>query len=220
MTTRNCVLPLKPKHLILMKQRLLTLLTAILLTSCAGVNIPKTDIASGASHPKYIYIRPFAIQYASFKSCYDPRGEVAILKSLAPITFANILQEELCKIAPAMVIKNDETPKMGWLVEGEFEYVRATPPSHVVMHVRIIDVSDSAVAETSKDSEKSAKSTHGRIVYEFDVKGGSYGNPFGTVYDPGLSYGVPFDFRNAAERIMIQLSVDPYRYGYRSTPTI
>jgi len=109
---------------------------------------------------------------------------------------------------------------IGFKVEGEFEAVKATPPSCVVMHVRVIDVGSSAVAVSSKDSEKSARSAHGRIIYEFDVKGGNYGNPFGTVYDSGLSYAVPFDFRNAAERIMIQLSVDPYRYGYRSTPSI
>ena len=203
-----------------MKQRLLTLLTAILMTSCAGVHITKTEVASGASHPKYIYIRPFEIKYASFKSIYDTRGERAIRKSLAPQQFAEILQEELCKLAPAMVINKGEAAPTGWLVEGEFECVDANPPSKVVMHVRIIDVGDSTVEETSKDSEKSTHTSHGKIVYEFDVKGGSSGHCIGSVYDSGDSYAPPFDFRNAAERIMIQLSVDPYRYGIRSTPTI
>ena len=207
-----------------MKQRLLsllTLLTAIFLTSCAGVHITKTDVASGRANPKYVYIRPFSIKYASFKAdkFYRP-GEQAIRKSLAPLEFAGALQEELSKIAPAMVIKNDEMGTTGWLVEGEFECVKANPPSKIVAHVRVIELGDSSVEETSKDSEKSTRSSHGRIIYEFDIAGGNKANLWGSTYDAGLSYAPPFDFRNAAERIMIQLSVDPFRYGYRSSPTI
>lgn len=204
-----------------MKQRLLTLLTAILLTSCAGVNITKTEVATGAANPKYIYIRPCNIRYATFKSVYGAPGEVAIRKSLAPLQFANILQEELSKIAPAMVINPNERPTLGWLVEGEFEAINANPPSCVVAHIRIIDVGVQGEAASSKDSEKSTHTANGKIVYEFDIKGGSKSSSaIGSMHAAGASYAPPFDFRNAAERIMMELSVDPHRFGARSSTTI
>ena len=204
-----------------MKQRLLLLLSAILMTSCAAVHITKTDIASGEANPKYIYIRPFSIRYATFKSHFGAPGENVIRKSLAPIAFANILQEELCKLAPAMVIKKDERPQEGWLVEGEFELIDANPPSKIVMHVRIIKVGESGQIASTKDSEVSTRNSEGRIIYEFDVSGGSLGSgAFGSMYAPGVAYAPPFDYRNAAERIMMSLSVDPHRFGARSATTI
>ena len=42
----------------------------------------------------------------------------------------------------------------------------------------------------------------------------------GSIYAPGLGYAEPFDFKNAAERIMLALNTDPFRYGDRSSPSV
>jgi hypothetical protein len=57
-----------------------------------------------------------------------------------------------------------------------------------------------------------------RVIYEFDMAGGSREQgKFGTLRASGLGRAVPFDLRNAAERIMLVLSPDPFRYGARSS---
>jgi hypothetical protein len=55
------------------------------------------------------------------------------------------------------------------------------------------------------------------VVYEFDMAGGSnlQGHK-GTVRASGLGYARPFDLVNAAERIYLVLSPNPFRYGTRA----
>lgn len=204
-----------------MKQRWFTLFAAVLLASCAGVHIKKTEISSGLTNPPAIYIRPFAVKYATFAGNHGTKAERAIRKSLAPDEFAGILQEDLCKLAPAMVIANDERPEAGWVVEGEFDVVDAGLPGNscIKMHVRIIEAGKCAAKASPKDSEPSRCTKEGRVIYEFDLEGGSWGS-IGGLYTPGLGYATPFDYRNAAERILMELSTDAHRYGYRSSPTI
>jgi hypothetical protein len=56
------------------------------------------------------------------------------------------------------------------------------------------------------------------VIYEFDVAGGSrLSGPAGSVYAPGAGYSATFDYRNAAERVMLALSRDPHKYGQRSS---
>lgn len=224
-----------------MKHCLLAILSGLLLTSCAGVHVKETYVATGAVNPEAIYIRPFGVQYTEFKGLHrGGEGERAIRKSLAPREFAECLKEELEKLAPAMIIEDDEMPKTGWLVEGELDVVDAGSPgwrahlgrfgvgrSHVQIHVRVIDVSalGSASVASKNDSKASAGETAGKVssdgvIYAFTLSGGSGINgERGTIYAPGLGYATPFDFRNAAERVMLALSVNPYNYGTRVSPT-
>jgi len=209
-----------------------------LFTGCANMKVVNTEVATGAVDPKAIYIRPFTVdsaRYAAGKSY--PNGEVG--KSLAPAKFANILQEELSKIAPAMVLMDDEVPTIGWLVEGEFVCIdagsrttRAIPlfgtagrmgHSTMVLHVRVTDMRSSVSATVDSKSGVAVSDgiarVDGRVIYEFDVAGGSnHSGRFGSVGAPGTGDAVSFDFHNAAERIMIALSPDPFRYGERSSP--
>lgn len=227
-----------------MKNLLLALCSALplLLTSCAGVRVSHTDVATGATNPRSIYIRPFDVTYAKFKGWHHSSAEREIRRSLAPAEFANILKQELEKIAPAMVLKDDEVPRTGWLVEGDFEVVDAGQPtlraapgnliglgaSHVVLHVRITDLDARGVSYVeSKDTEtgevqrEAVRSSEGAVIYEFDVKGGSRATgKFGSITAPGLGYATQFDFRNAAERIYMALTPDRHRYGVRTSPTI
>ncbi len=60
-----------------------------------------------------------------------------------------------------------------------------------------------------------------RVIYEFDMAGGSRGQgKLGTVRASGLGKATPFDLRNAAERILLVLSPDPFRFGARSSVTL
>jgi hypothetical protein len=136
-----------------------------------------------------------------------------IRESLVPVAFAEDLKEELSKLAPARVLAADEAPRLGWLVEGQFTLVDGGSPagrfflghlgvgqSMLALHVRVTDVD-----------------TH-RVIYEFDMAGGSRGQgPAGTLRASGLGPATPFDLRNAAERVMLVLNPDPYRYGSRSS---
>src|SRR6266436_3594530 len=124
---------------------------SILLCSCANMTVTKTDVATpggrasgpidakdfgsrgvhmitncgvGASNPSAIYIRPFCIDRAVFEGDEAASiGEMPIRKALAPVEFAEDLKEELEKIAPARILKDNETPRVGWLVDGEFDVV-------------------------------------------------------------------------------------------------
>ena len=42
----------------------------------------------------------------------------------------------------------------------------------------------------------------------------------GTLRASGLGKATPFDLRNAAERIMLVVSPDPFRFGARSSVTL
>ncbi|MEY2529470.1 MAG: hypothetical protein QOJ05_1560 [Verrucomicrobiota bacterium] len=218
---------------------LLALLSSILLCSCADMYVTRSQVAGGSTrmtaadakdskgvymttnncgvgayNPKAIYIRPFCIDGAVFTGDQtNSDGEMPIRKALTPVEFAGDLKEQLEKIAPARILKDHETPRTGWLVEGEFTLVdggsaagRAlffghlgVGQSHLALHVRVTDVD------------------RGIVVYEFDMAGGSnLQGRGGTVRASGLGYARPFDLVNAAERIYLVLSPNPFRYGTRA----
>ncbi len=219
-------------------------LSGLLLSSCADMHVTKTDVATpgggsgapidakdvgstgvrmttncgvGASSPKAIYIRPFCIDTAVFEGDEaNSDGEMPIRKALTPVEFAQDLKEEMEKIAPARVLKDGESPRLGWLVEGRFERVDGGSPagrfffgvlgvgrSFLALHVRVTDV------------------TRGSVVYEFDMAGGSgYQGKFGTLRASGLGKATHFDLRNAAERIYVTLSTNPYKFAQRSDATL
>ena len=226
-------------ELILMKS-LLAILPCFLLCSCADMYVTKTDVPGstsattaytnskdygskgiymttncgvGAYDPKAIYIRPFCIDNAVFTGDQtNSEGEMPIRKALTPVQFAGDLKEQLEKIAPARILKDYETPRTGWLVEGEFQLVDGGSPaarffagrfgagrSHLVLHVKVTDVD------------------RGMVVYEFDMAGGSrYQGRRGTIRASGLGRATSFDLVNAAERIYLVLSPNAFRYGTRA----
>src|SRR5438067_11823423 len=220
---------------------LIALLTSFLFCSCADMHVTRTQIAGsssrsivssdskdydakngirmvtncgvGATNPRALYIRPFCIDTAIFRGDEAASdGEMPIRKALTPIEFAGDLKEQLEKLAPARVLKDDETPRTGWLVEGEFILVDGGSPtgrfflgtfgvgaSRLAMHVRVTDVDK------------------GIVVYEFDMAGGSnLQGHHGTVRASGLGKATPFDLVNAAERIYLVLSPNAFRYGTRA----
>ncbi len=158
-----------------------------------------TNCGVGASAPKAIYIRPFCIDTASFTDDMGTAGEAVIRKALIPVEFARDLKEQLEKLAPARVLADDETPRTGWLIEGEFSVVDSSHPSRLAMHVKVTDVDK------------------GITVYEFDMAGGSNGQwHWGTLRSAGHGRASHFDLENAAERIYLLLEVNPFRYGKRN----
>jgi Domain of unknown function (DUF4410) len=215
--------------------------SSLLLCSCADMVVTKSSVSSsegraratvdakdfdakdgvhyetcgvGAANPVAIYIRPFCIDSAIFRGDEAPSdGEMPIRKALTPVAFANDLKEELSKMAPSLVIAENEFPTVGWLVEGQFDLVDGGSPlarfffgqfgagqSMLALHVKVTEVA-----------------TH-RLVYEFDMAGGSRGQgKLGTVRASGLGKATPFDLRNAAERVLLVLSPDPFRFGARSS---
>jgi hypothetical protein len=217
----------------------LAIFSCIFLTSCADMYVTKTDVAGGATRttavadskdsksgvymstncgvgaygPKAIYIRPFCIDNAVFTGHQTvSEGEMPIRKALTPVEFAGDLKEQLEKIAPARILREDETPRIGWLVEGEFHLVDGGDPaarfffgsfgagrSHLMLHVRVTDVD------------------RGMVVYEFDMAGGSHlQGRHGTLRASGLGFARSFDLVNAAERIYLVLSPNAFRYGARA----
>jgi hypothetical protein len=213
-----------------MKNTLLTLAAACALTGCAGVNVSHTDIATGATKPVAIYIRSYADE-AQFIG-HQGDGEKPIRHSLAPAAYSKALKEQLEKIAPAMVLADDETPTTGWLVESNLELVDAGNPnarhlvtgpsgqSRIKIHVRVIDVKGKNRRGSVSDMGKSGVSAS-NVLYEFDLEGGSnWTANIGSIYAPGWGYAPTFDYKNAAERVYSALSVDSMDYGMRSDPTI
>src|SRR5437870_12803922 len=125
--------------------------SSILLCSCAEMHVTQTEAATpggrtagaidakdygskgvhmitncgvGASNPRAIYIRPFCIDTAVFKGDEAlSDGEMPIRKALSPVEFANDLKEQLEKIAPARILKDTQSPRTGWLVEGHFQMI-------------------------------------------------------------------------------------------------
>jgi hypothetical protein len=223
-----------------MKQTFLVLSAACALTGCAGVKVAHVDVATGATKPSAIYIRSYIADDATYRGRhentderpYGSDGEKPIRRSLAPAAFSEALKLEMEKMAPAMVLAEDETPHSGWLVESNLEIVDAGSPalralpvpfgqgrSHVLIHVRIKDLDHRHSYVDSKDASKGR--ANGNIIYEFDLAGGSHlQGPHGSIYAPGLGYAEPFDFKNAAERVMLALSTDPFHYGDRSSPSV
>jgi hypothetical protein len=223
-----------------MKQTLLVLSAACMLTGCAGVKVVHVDVATGATKPRAIYIRSYIADDAIYKGRHENtnerpyfrNGEKPIRRSLAPAAFSDALKVEMEKMAPAMVLTEDETAHTGWLVESNLEWVHAGSPalralplhtglgrSFVLIHVRITDLEHHHGYVDSKDASKGR--ANGDVIYEFDLAGGSsQSSKFGSEYAPGLGYAEPFDFKNAAERVMLTLSTDPFRYGDRSSPSV
>jgi hypothetical protein len=223
-----------------MKLLSLSLASSLLLCSCADMVVTKTSNTSttartevdakdfdakdgvrfetncgiGAANPRAIYIRPFCIDSAIFTGDQTASAaEMPIRKQLTPVAFASDLKDELSKLAPARILAADEVPRLGWLVEGQFDVVDGGDPvarfffghfgagqSHLILHVKVTDV----VAH--------------QVIYEFDMAGGSRGQgKLGTIRASGLGRATPFDLRNAAERILLVLSPDPHRFGARSS---
>ena len=223
-----------------MKYALLALSATLALSGCATVKVAHTDVASGATNPRAIYIRTAMTDEARFKGNHGHVGEKPIRRSLAPAEFSVALKQQLEKMAPAMVLKDDEEPTTGWLVESDLEWVhggsptlRATPFGHlgvgrsfVRIHVRVTDLdrgnpNSDAKKEISTGSAREIAGQNGPVIYEFDLKGGSRLSGLdGSIYAPGLGHATPFDFKNAAERVLMALSVDPHKYGVRADPVI
>ena len=223
----------------------LAILSSVFLCSCADMYVTKTDVAAGGSastaaidskdvgsangvrytvncgvgayNPEAIYIRPFCIDNASFTGNQTASdGEMPLRKALTPVSFAESLKEQLEKIAPARILNENENPRVGWLVDGEFRVVDGGSPvgrfffgqfgagrSFLALHVRVTDAE------------------HGVVVYEFDVSGGSrLQGKLGTVRASGLGKATPFDLENAAERIYLALEPNAFRYGSRSSVTL
>jgi Domain of unknown function (DUF4410) len=218
--------------------------SSILLCSCADMYVTKTEVATsggrgtspidakdfgskgvhmvtdcgvGASNPSAIYIRPFCIDTAIFKGDEAlSDGEMPLRKAIAPVEFAQDLKQQLEKIAAARILNDNERPRVGWLVEGRFDLVDGGSPlgrfflgnlgvgqSFLALHVRITDVD------------------RGIVIYEFDMAGGSrFQGKLGTVRASGLGRATHFDLQNAAERIYLTLSANPYRYGERSNVSL
>lgn len=224
-----------------MKLALLALSATVALTGCATVKVAHTDVASGATNPKAIYVRSYISDEARFKGNHGHVGEKPIRRSLAPAEFSKALKEELEKLAPAMVLKDDEEPTTGWLVESDLVWVHGGSPtlraipglnhlgagrSFVRIHVRVTDIDaanpvSEAKKEVSSGAAKQVASQNGPVIYEFDLKGGSrLTGAAGSIYAPGLGQARPFDFKNAAERVYMALAVDPHKFGSRAEPTI
>src|SRR5713101_2652546 len=134
---------------------LIAVATSLLLCACADMYVTKSNVAArsstaidakdfgsrtndvhivtncgvGASHPSAIYVRPFCIDSAVFKGDEAASsGEMPIRKALTPVEFAEDLKEELEKIAPARILTDNETPRVGWLVRGHFTAVDGGSP--------------------------------------------------------------------------------------------
>jgi hypothetical protein len=216
---------------------------SVALCGCADMYVTKTDVAGssgrgaapmdakdfgkgvhfvtncgvGARDPIAIYVRPFCIDTAVFKGDEAlTDGEMPIRKALTPVEFAHDLKQQLEKIAPTRILRENEVPRVGWLVEGEFQVVDGGSPlgrfflgnfgvgrSFLALHVRVTDV------------------RHAAVVYEFDMAGGSrFQGKLGTVRASGLGRATHFDLQNAAERIYLTLSANPYRYGERANVSL
>jgi hypothetical protein len=172
-----------------------------------------TNCGVGAHCPSAIYIRPFCIDTAVVQGdIAHSDGEMPIRKALAPVEFAGDLKQQLEKLAPARILKDNETPRVGWLVEGQFDLIDGGSPlgrfflgnfgvgrSVLALHVKVTDVE------------------RGMVVYEFDMSGGSrFQGKLGSVRASGLGKATHFDMNNAAERIYLTLSTNPFRYGERA----
>jgi len=176
-----------------------------------------TNCGVGAAHPSAIYIRPFCIDTATFSGDEaDSDGEMPIRKAFTPVEFAEDMKEELEKLAPTRILKDHESPRVGWLIDGEFRVVDGGEPwgrfflgtfgvgrSFLQLHVRVTDVQ------------------RHMVIYEFDMAGGS-GNQgrHGTLRASGMGLASHFDLRNAAERIYVTLSANPYRYAVHSDTVV
>jgi hypothetical protein len=204
-----------------MKHYLLATAAAVCLSACAGTKVTNTVIASSAHSPKAIYVRTFNVSDSAFRGSQGGAALKAIRQAQAPVKFANILKEEIEKLAPAAVLADDESPASGWVIDGDIEIVNAGCPtaravagglglgrSGILLHVRVTEVGSHRHADE--------KGGTGPVIYEFDVAGGSrLMGANGTVNSSGLGNSGSFDMRNAAEKIRETLEIDGNRYGVR-----
>jgi len=187
---------------------------ALLLSSCAGARVSKTYVSTGAHSPEAIYIRPFTTDKLIAKGDFGSSGDRDLRIGQAPQEFARDLKVELAKIAPAVVINEDQSPQHGWVAEGEFDLIN-TGVRAVRGTVGFIGAGKSSIKMHVKVSD--ARS--GQILYAFDVQGGSgLTGPFGNTGAPGAGLAAAFDYHNAAETIMMALSIDGKNEAIRSTP--
>src|SRR5438309_397381 len=59
--------PLQLRPTTMKLENLLPVAVALLFSSCAAVHVDKTYVASGATNPRQIYIRPFSVADTVFK---------------------------------------------------------------------------------------------------------------------------------------------------------
>jgi hypothetical protein len=209
-----------------MKYTLSAIAAATLLSACAGTNVVRTQVASSDIHPKAIYIRPFAV--GEFRGNHHGEGQKALYQAQAPSMFSDILREELEKIAPTYILKDNEYPTTGWLVEGELQvvdagspYLRAVPVAGKLGAGRSGILTHVQISEVNGNGDSDGKGGKRNTLYEFDVAGGSrLTGRHGQVMAPGLGYAVPFDYRNTAERIYQALTPDYARYGARTSVSL
>jgi hypothetical protein len=116
-------------------------------------------------------------------------GEMPIRKTLAPVKFALDLKEQLEKIEPARILKNSQSPRTGRLVRDHFTLISISPRSC---------------------TSESPMSRHSRLRIR-DRRGSREQGRHGTIRS-NLGRATHFDMVNAAERIYITLSANPYRY--------
>lgn len=207
-----------------MKQVFLAVTAAVALSSCAGTKVVNAEFTSGALAPKKIFIKPF--ETGTYTGDHGTAAERSILQSQGGQVFAEILKEELEKLAPATVLQPGEGPDGGWLVTGTLEVVDAGCPwarglightgvgrSGILVHVRVVDA--------DHVGHRDGKGAPSNTLYEFDVAGGSrLQGRAGTIMASGLGYSAPFDFRNAAEKIGKVLNPDLEKYGSRESASI
>lgn len=206
-----------------MKQFLIPALLSLALVGCANVEVRKTYVASGATNPSGIYIRPFDVSQAVFVGDHGPKGQLEIRKSLAPAELGIALKEQLSKIAPSMVIAADEQPEKGWIIDGNIDLVDGgnqplrfflghlgAGRTKAIVHVRVLDAS---MGEVSGDGKGGANPA---VLYAFDVESSSKAaGRAGSVYSSGTGSSEMFDYRNIADEVAQVLSPDTFRYGVR-----
>ena len=224
---------------------LIILASSLLLCSCGNMTVTKTDVATpggggsappidakdfgsrgvymttncgvGAYGPRAIYVRPFCIDNAVFQG--DDRrirGRNADPQSADSRRTGRGYEGGARTYRPVRILRDNESPRVGWLIEGNFTAVDGGSPvgrfffgnlgagrSFLALHVKVTDVERHTV------------------VYEFDMAGGSgYQGKLGTLRASGLGKATHFDLRNAAERIYLTLSTNPGRYALRSSPAL
>jgi len=220
----------------------IAILSGLLLCSCADMYVTRSQVNGGrvaapvdakdfgsrvrmitancgvgAYGPSAIYIRPFCIDTAVFTGDQaQSEGEYPIRKALAPIEFAQDLKEQLEKIAPARILRSNEIPRVGWLVDGQFTLVDGGNPGGRALPGQF-GIGQSRLAVRVRVTEVKS----GIVLYEFDMVGGSdLQGKLGTVRASGLGRAIHFDLQNAAERVYLTLSTNPYRYGARANVSL
>lgn len=182
-----------------------------------SVRMVSTNCGVGDYSPRAIYIRPFCVDSAVFAGDVAlSSGEVPIRRALTPVEFAQDLKEQMEKIAPARILRPNESAPTGWLVTGRFQMVNGGNPSGRFAF------GQAGVGQSTLVLHVHITSAHtGAVVYDFDLAGGSdLQGKLGTVRASGLGRATHFDLQNAAERVYLTLSANPYRYAARANVSL